>query len=82
MIGGKAARRNINNIFVYFSFKTCLWVRFRARLMGNIARMGAMRKSRKSHSATGLEFQEVYIVIVFVCEIELEVWMDYGIWQL
>jgi len=82
MIGGKAARRNNNNIFIYFIFKTCLWVGFRVGLMGNIARIGAMRKSLKLHSATGLEVQEVYIVIVFVCGIELEVWMGYRIWQL
>jgi len=82
MNGGKAAHRNISNIFIYFIFKTCLWVGFRAGLMGNIAGMGAMRKSRTLHSATGLEAQELYIVIVYVCGIELEVWIDYRIWQL
>ena len=51
MIGGKEARSNIN-IFIYFIFTTCLWVGFRGRLMGNTARMGEMRNSRKLHSAT------------------------------
>jgi len=63
MIGGKAARRNTNS-FICFNFKTCLWIGFRAGLMGKIARMGAMRKSRKLPSTTGTLGIEVLMHIV------------------